>query len=163
AERRTLKSFGVRLGAHSVWLPALMRGRAPAVAQAFVANEAFGPAPGVAALRDPPPSARVLAAYGLRPVGRLAAGVEFLEAMAERRARIKGALTETDLAELGISPEQGKTLAAGLKATRAQQPARPRKPAAPPTDSPFAALSALASPAPAPARRKRSRPRRKPA
>ncbi len=162
-ERRTLKSFGVRLGAHSVWLPALLKGRAPTVARAFVAAEGFRPGPaGVTALPDPPPSARALSAFGLRAVGRLAAGVELLEAAAERRARNKGVLGDTDRTELGLTPEQAGTLAAGLKPTRRQQPARARKTAKPPVDSPFAALSALTAP-PSPARRKRSRPRRKPA
>lgn len=163
AERRTLKSFGVRLGAHSVWLPALLKGRAPAVAQAFVAGERFRPDPaGVSALPDPPPSPRVLAAFGLRAVGRLAAGVELLESAAERRARNKGVLSEADLAELAITADEARALADGLRSTRAQQPGRPRKTAKPPKDSPFAALSVLAAPA-APDRRKRSRPRRKPA
>ena len=84
-----------------------------------------------------------------------------LESLAERRARNKGALTETDLAELGLTLEQAKALAAALKTTRARQPERAGRPPRPLPDSPFAALSVLT--APAPARRKRSRPRRKPA
>ena len=163
AERRTLKSFGVRAGVHSVWLPALLKGRAPTVAQAFVAGEAFRPGGGgVTALPEPAPSARLLSAFGLRAVGRLAAGVELLESAAERRARNKGLLSETDLTELAITLEQAKALAAGVKAPRAPSPGRSRKPAKPPVDSPFAALSALATPQ-APTRRKRLRPRRKPA
>ena len=154
-ERRTLKSFGVRLGAHSVWLPALLKGRAPAVAQAFVAGEAFRPGSGgLTALPEPPPSARLLSAFGLRAVGRFAAGVEMLESVAERRARNKGVLSETDLAELGLSLEQARALATGLKSTRAQRPGRPPRTTKPPKDSPFAALSALTAPQ-APARRKR--------
>jgi len=128
-----------------------------------VAGEPFRPAAGgVTALPDPPPSPRVLSAYGLRAVGRLAAAVELLESAAERRARNKGALSEGDLAELAITPDQAKALATGLKPKRAQQPGRQRAPAKPPKDSPFAALSALTAP-PAPVRRKRSRTRRKPA
>src|SRR5690606_33276335 len=38
-ERRTLKTFGVRLGAYSIWLPALLKDRARGLAQAFVADE----------------------------------------------------------------------------------------------------------------------------
>src|SRR5690606_32303937 len=133
------------------------------VAQAFVAGEPFRPsAGGVTALPDPPPSPRVLSAYGLRAVGRLAAGVELLEAAAERRARNKGALSGADLAELAITPDQARALAAGVKPRRAQQPGRQRAPTKPPKDSPFAALSALTAPH-APARRKRPRTRRKPA
>lgn len=159
-ERRTLKSFGVRLGAHSVWLPALLKGRARALAQAFVADQPFRP--GATALTPLPetlPSARLLSAFGLRAVGRVAAGVEMLEALTERRGRNKGALNETDLAELGVTLEQAKALAGALKSTRAQQPDRAGRGPKPATDSPFAALSVLA--APAPARRKRPRPHRK--
>jgi len=160
-ERRTLKTFGVRLGAHSVWLPALLKGRGPTVAQAFVAGEPFRPGPtALTLLPDPPPSARLLAAFGLRAVGRFAAGVEMLESLAERRGRNKGAVAETDLAELGITLEQAKALAGALKSTRAQQPDRANRPAKPPADSPFAALSALTPPA-AP-RRKRPRKRTAP-
>ena len=160
-ERRTLKSFGVRLGAHSVWLPALLRGRGPAVAQAFVAGEPFRPGgAALTALPEPAPSPRLLSAFGLRAVGRVAAGVEMLESLAERRACNKGMLTETDLAELGITLEQAKTLAGALKSVRAQQPDRPTQGARPGKDSPFAALSVLT--APVASRRKRTR-RRKPA
>jgi ATP-dependent RNA helicase SUPV3L1/SUV3 len=160
-ERRTLKSFGVRLGSHSVWLPALLRGRGPTVAQAFVADEAFRPGrTALTALPEAAPSARLLSAFGLRAVGRVATGVEMLESLAERRARNKGMLTGTDLAELGITLEQAKTLAGALKSTRAQQPDRPTQGALPRKDSPFAALSVLTAPV-AP-RRKRTR-RRKPA
>jgi len=160
-ERRTLKTFGVRLGAHSVWLPALLKGRGLVVAQAFTAGEPFRP--GVTALTPLPstaPSARLLSAFGLRAAGPYAIGVERLESLAERRARNKGALSEADLAELGITPEQAKTLAAALRTTRAGQADRPGRPAKPALDSPFAALSVLT--APPPGRRKRTRQRRKP-
>ncbi|MBI2261296.1 MAG: phosphonate-binding protein [Caulobacterales bacterium] len=158
-ERRTLKSFGVRLGAYSVWLPALLKGRGPGVAQAFVAGEPFRPAvSALTALPETPPSARLLSAFGLRAVGRVAAGVEMLESLAERRARNKGVLGETDLAELGLTLEQARALAGALKSTRAQQPDRPAHGARPVKDSPFAALSVLTAPA-APARRKRPRKR----
>ncbi|MDQ7813186.1 helicase-related protein [Brevundimonas sp.] len=160
-ERRTLKSFGVRLGAHSVWLPALLKGRGATVAQAFVAGEPFRPgATALTPLPETAPSARLLSAFGLRAVGRFAVGVERLESLAERRARNKGGLSETDLAELGISLEQAKSLAIALKATRAQQPDRSNRAAKAMPDSPFAALSVLTAPAPA---RRRRPPRRKPA
>ena len=95
-------------------------------------------------------------------MGQTAAGVEMLESVAERRARNNGVLSDTDLAELGITLEQARTLAGALKSTRAQQPDRGAR-TLKPKDSPFAALSALSPPPPAPARRKRPRPRRKPA
>ncbi|MBU2418946.1 MAG: phosphonate-binding protein, partial [Alphaproteobacteria bacterium] len=160
-ERRTLRTFGVRMGAHSVWLPALLKGRATAVAQAFVAGEPFRP--GAATLTPLPPvapSARLLSAFGLRAVGRFAVGVEWLESLAERRARNRGVLGETDLAELGITLDQAKALAVALKSTRAQQPDRATQAVRPVKDSPFAALSALTAPAPEPAGRKRPRRRK---
>ncbi|HYC97465.1 helicase-related protein [Brevundimonas sp.] len=158
-ERRTLKSFGVRLGAHSVWLPALLKGRGASVARAFVAGEPFRPgATALTPLPETAPSARLLSAFGLRAVGRVAAGVEMLEALAERRARNRGVLGETDLAELGVTLEQAKALSLALKSTRAQQPDRTASGGRAVKDSPFAALSALAAPA-APARRKRPRRR----
>ena len=158
-ERRTLKTFGVRLGAHSVWLPALMKGRGATVARAFVAGEPFRPGAGtLTALPEAAPSARLLSAFGLRAVGRVAARVEMLESLAERRARNKGVLAEADLAELGLTPEDARTLAAALKSTRAQQPDRPGRGPKPAADSPFAALSVLAPPA-TPGRRKRPRRR----
>ncbi len=160
-ERRTLKTFGVRLGAHSVWLPALLKGRGAAVARAFVAGEAFRP--GASTLTPLPPaapSARLLSAFGLRAVGRFAVAVEALESLAERRARGKGMLADTDLAELDITLDQAKALAIALKSTRAQQPDGTKQAGRPVKDSPFAALSALTAPAPEPARRKRPRRRK---
>ncbi|MBW8304489.1 MAG: phosphonate-binding protein, partial [Brevundimonas sp.] len=141
-ERRTMKGFGVRLGAHSVWLPALLKGRGAAVAQAFVAGEPFRPgATPLTLLPDPPPSARLLWAFGLRAVGRFAVGVETLVSLAERRARNKGVLGDTDLTELGLRLEQAKVLAGALRTTRAQQADRPNRAPKPMPDSPFAALS----------------------
>jgi len=161
-ERRTLKTFGVRLGIHSVWLPGVLKTRARALAQAFVAGEAFRPHPlGLTPLPERTPSARLLAAFGLRAVGPFAATVEGLESMAERRSRRDGRLTETDLAELGLLAAEAKTLALALKTTRAQQPDRAATAWRPPKDSPFAVLSAL-TPAAVPTRAKRRRTRRAP-
>ncbi|MBU4136080.1 MAG: phosphonate-binding protein, partial [Alphaproteobacteria bacterium] len=158
-ERRTLRTFAVRMGAHSVWLPGVLKTRARALAQAFVAREVFRPgATTLTVLPEPPPSPRLLSAFGLRAVGKVAAGVEMLEAMSERQAAGKGVLTEADLAALGVSLDEAKGLTAALKASRAQQPDRDDRSRAV-KDSPFAALSALTA-APAPARAKRKRPRR---
>ncbi|MFA4892992.1 helicase-related protein [Brevundimonas sp.] len=162
-ERRTLKTFGVRIGAHSVWLPALLKDRSRALAQAFVVGEAFRPrAARLSPAPAPPPSPRALAAFGLRVAGRFAAPVELLEALTERKARGKGLLSEADLTDLGVTLDEAKALTAALKTTRAQQPDRDATRARPVKDSPFAILSALtAPPAPAPAiRSKRRRPRR---
>jgi ATP-dependent RNA helicase SUPV3L1/SUV3 len=156
-ERRTLRTFGVRLGAHSVWIPALLKARARTLAQAFVARESFRPGPAaLTLLPEPPPSPRTLSAFGLRAAGRFAASVELLETLSERRARGGGRLSETDMAELGVTAEDLRILAAALKTTRAQQPDREPGGPQPPKDSPFAALSALTA-APEPPRRRRKR------
>jgi ATP-dependent RNA helicase SUPV3L1/SUV3 len=147
------------MGVHSVWLPGLLKPRARALAQAFVARESFRPGmTALTALPATPPSPRLLSAFGLRVVGRSVAGVEMLEALAERQAAGKGILTEADLAALGISLVEAKALTSALKASRAQQVDRDDRPKAV-KDSPFAALSALTAP-PAPPRAKRKRPRR---
>ncbi|HEY0102863.1 MAG TPA: helicase-related protein [Brevundimonas sp.] len=158
-ERRTLRTFGVRLGAHSVWLPALLKARARTLAQAFVAREPFRPGPAALTLMpEPSPSPRTLSAFGLRTAGRFAVGVELLEALSERRAKGGGRLTDTDMAELGVAAEDLRILAAALKTTRAQQPDRERGAPTVPKDSPFAALSALTA-ASEPGRRRRPRKR----
>ncbi|HEX8661176.1 MAG TPA: helicase-related protein, partial [Brevundimonas sp.] len=90
-ERRTLRTFGVRMGAHSVWLPALLKARPRALAQAFTAGESFRPGgQTLTLLPDPAPTSRHLSALGLRAVGRFAASVDLLEGMTERRAKGKG-------------------------------------------------------------------------
>ncbi len=161
AERRTLKAFGVRLGAHSVWLPGLLKDRARGVAQAFVAGSSASTNPaGLGALADPPPSPRQLSAFGLRAVGRFTAPVEWLEALSERRARGGGRLGAEDLAALGVSEADAKSLLAALKTPRAQQPEQQGREPKPVKDSPFAALSTLTAPQPAATRRRRPRRRR---
>ena len=160
-ERRTLRTFAVRMGSHSVWLPGVLKPRARALMQAFVAREPFRPgATALTALPGTPPSPRLLSAFGLRAVGRVAAGVEMLEALAERQAAGKGVLNEADLAALRVSLEEAKALSAALKASRAQKPDRDEARARPVKDSPFAVLSALSAPPVPAARPKRRRARR---
>jgi ATP-dependent RNA helicase SUPV3L1/SUV3 len=161
AERRTLRTFGVRMGAHSVWLPALLKPRPREVAQAFTGGWAFWRrSEGVTLLPSPAPPPRRLSAFGLRAVGRYVAPVELLEAMAERRAAGKGTLSEEDLQALGMTIGEATALIAALKTTRARQPDRPGKTPKPVKDSPFAVLRALAAPLDPAARTKRRRPRR---
>jgi ATP-dependent RNA helicase SUPV3L1/SUV3 len=137
----------------------VLKPRARALMQAFVAGEPFRPGTtALTALPATPPSLRLLSAFGLRVVGRSVAGVEMLEALAERQAAGKGILTEADLAALGISLEEARALSAALKASRAQQVDRDDRPKAV-KDSPFAALASLNQPA-VPPRAKRKRPRR---
>lgn len=160
-ERRTLKTFGVRVGAHSVWLPALLKDRPRAVAQAFVGREPFRPAGTLTLLPDPAPSPRLLSAFGLRAVGRWAVSVDLLEAMSEARAKGKGTVSDVNLTTLNMTKDQVQALFAALKSTRAQQEDTAERSIRPVKDSPFAALSALTQPAPVPDRAKRRRPKRK--
>jgi ATP-dependent RNA helicase SUPV3L1/SUV3 len=156
-ERRTLKTFGVRLGAHSVWLPALQKDRARVLAQAFVADHPFRPrASGLTLLPEPPPEPRLLSAFGLRAVGRFAAPVDLLEALSER-AKGCGKVSDADLAALGLKTDEAQGLFNGLKTTRARQPDRAGRAPPPVKDSPFAALAALATPAAPEPRRRRPR------
>lgn len=157
AERRTLKEFGIRLGAHSVWLPGLMKDRARALMQAFVASEPWRPrSGGLTVLSDPAPSPRVLSAFGVRAVGRVAASVDLLEALAERTARKKGRLDEADLTALGLKRDEAAMLTSRLRPARDQRADKTPKLAANPA-SPFAALAALTAPVRPPRAR---RPRR---
>lgn len=159
-ERRTLRTFGVRMGVHSIWLPALLKGRSRALAQAFTAGAHFRPGgQTLTLLPDPAPTPRHLSALGLRAAGQFAAPVDLLEGLTERRARRKGSLSDEDLAELGLTSAEAGALSASLKTTRARQPDRPGQTPKPVKDSPFAALSVLTAPPPA-GRAKRRRPRR---
>ncbi|MGV8929269.1 MAG: helicase-related protein [Brevundimonas sp.] len=158
-ERRTLRTFAVRVGTHSVWLPGVLKARARTLGQAFVAGEPFRPGPtALTALPPTLPSPRLLSAFGLRAVGKMAAGVEMLESLSERLTAGKGVLGEDDLAALGVSLDEAKALTAALRVSRARTPDKGEARIV--RDSPFAALSALTAPAPVPARAKRKRSRR---
>ncbi|MDP3378651.1 MAG: phosphonate-binding protein, partial [Brevundimonas sp.] len=161
-ERRTLKTFAVRVGAHSVWLRGVMKARARGFAQAFAPSpplvSATGPQTPLPAPVEPM-TARGLSARGLRAVGRWLVPVEALEAMAELRGRSAGRLTEEALGHLGWSADQAKQIIPAVKTARVQKPDVPGKARAP-KDSPFAALAALTE-RPAPVRRKPARRRRK--
>ncbi len=158
AERRTLRSFAIRVGAHSVWLPGLMKPRARPFAQAFLTPPLIAATPDLIAAPKQPPSPRRLSAHGLRQAGRWLAAVETLEKMAELRAEGKGRLSDAALVDLGWSADQARQIIAALKTVRAQMPDKPGRPVAIP-HSPFAALAVLTEAPAAP--RKRRRPRRK--
>jgi ATP-dependent RNA helicase SUPV3L1/SUV3 len=81
-ERRALKGFGVRFGAFSLYLPALLTPEAQEVAGVFaeLAQPGWRPADkGLAALPQPQPPAQALSLRGLRGIAGLAAPVEALE------------------------------------------------------------------------------------
>lgn len=158
--RRTIKTFAIRVGTHSVWLPGALKARGRVVAQAFASDEPFRAAgEGLMLLPIPAPSVRALSAFGRRAVGRWSAPVELLETLAElKTAAGKGEIPAKALGEIGLKPAEAAALLNALRTLRAQQPDRPGgKPVVNP-DSPFAKLAELTAPT-QPARRKR--PRRK--
>jgi ATP-dependent RNA helicase SUPV3L1/SUV3 len=177
-ERRALRGLGVRLGAFSLYMPALLKPDARALALALAARELPGwrPAPDqVSRLPAQPPSGRALAAFGLRAVGGLAAPVEQLERLDELlRAGVKqgGGVLLSDQAReaLGWNLDEARQILRGLgfapiKRAGEETAWRRRfekdfaiehRPIVP--HSPFAALAALKG-EPAPARRPRRRRR----
>jgi ATP-dependent RNA helicase SUPV3L1/SUV3 len=182
-ERRALKSLGVRFGAFSLFLPALLAPQALSFCAAFaeLARPDWRPAAdALSALPRPAPPPEALSLRGLRAVAGLAAPVaalERLDALA-RAATPQGAsavrLTPEVLADLGWEPGHAerilralgfaparKTGAAGSGLWRRRPRSAETSPAGP-AASPFAALAAVATPlAPPAARARRNRVRRR--
>jgi len=178
AERRALRALGVRFGAFSVFLPALLEPEALAFSSAFsrlgAPNWAAVPKR-LTALPNPPPPATSLSGLGLRAVGGLAAPVEALERLGDAlraapRERGGARLSDEAIETLGWTRAEVEQLLRALGYRRlGKGPGAPawRRPAtaAPkttgaekPRPSPFAALAAL-NPRPPRAKRRR-RPRR---
>jgi ATP-dependent RNA helicase SUPV3L1/SUV3 len=182
AERRELKSLGVRFGAFSLYLPALLTPEALSFSTAFadLAMPHWRPRPdGLSPLPHPAPSPLALSQRGLRAVAGLSAPIERLERldalMREGPVRHGGVeLTDAALAALGWTREEGVRILRGLAFTPARGSPkqadtlwRRRKSAsealakpAPAPASPFAALAALTPIAPPAPRRKRRRVRK---
>lgn len=157
-ERRTIKTFAIRVGTHSVWLPGALKPRGRVLAQAFAAAEPFRAKPAALTLLPiPAPSMRSLSAFGVRAAGRWAVPVEDLERAADLRREGKGALSDAALKSLGWTAGDARMIQAALKTVRAQMPDRDGKPVVVRPDSPFAKLAELTA-APPP---RRKRPRRK--
>jgi ATP-dependent RNA helicase SUPV3L1/SUV3 len=183
AERRALRSLGVRIGAFSLCLPAQLAPDARALAGAFAALvdpdwPAFAPGPTSPPRRlaDPAPPARALGLRGLVAVGEWAVPVESLErldAILRGRARqgegwvlSPGALAQLGWSEieagailpgLGFAPVGGARSGAPTAWRRRKtSPRRARPPQTAPA-SPFAALAVLKA---APIRKRRARRRR---
>jgi ATP-dependent RNA helicase SUPV3L1/SUV3 len=122
AERRALKGLGVRFGAFSLFIPALLTPQARAFAAAFAALAApdWRPDPErPTALPEPAPPPAALAAFGLRAVAGLAVPVEALEALdAALRANPRQAgcavLSEAAIAALGWTPDEAGRILRGL-------------------------------------------------
>ena len=178
-ERRMLRGLGVKLGAFSVYIPALLRPEARMLTQALAARDVPVWRPAIAEPSRLPvqaPAPRTLAAFGLRAVQGLAVPVEQLERLDELlRAGVKqnGGVVFSDQAreDLGWTADQSREILKGLgfaAIRRSDQPVAWRRRAerefsiehrpilAP--NSPFAALAALKGDA-APMRRPRRRRR----
>jgi ATP-dependent RNA helicase SUPV3L1/SUV3 len=170
AERRTLRALGVKLGAFSIYMPALLKPGARELAQAFMRRDgAWRPLAGVSRLPEPQPAPRLLAAFGLRAVRHLAVPVEQLEDLDEALRAGSGVLAQAARDALNWGPDETQTILRGLgftpvkgKSNTWRRRPEPEQvgPAKPQPASPFAALAALQA-QPAPARRRRRRPRAK--
>jgi ATP-dependent RNA helicase SUPV3L1/SUV3 len=187
AERRTLRTLGVRFGAFSLFLPDLLNPDALGFSRAF-AHCALPDWParsdGISDLANIAPPPQVLAALGLRAVGRLAVPVldlEQLDSLMRSQPAVNGAMSLTTgaLGVLGWGLDQASSLLRGLgfspvgkitadapslwrrRRAGAQRPVLGQEVAAP-SNSPFAALAALkaASPVPQRPRRRRSKHKR---
>jgi ATP-dependent RNA helicase SUPV3L1/SUV3 len=175
AERRALRSLGVRIGAFSLHLPGLLTEDAQAFAQSLKADPTAPAAGKVSRLKPGPVDVKGLSARGLMAVGGLAVPVEQLEALDEalRAAPQKagGSVVSDQLVEgLGWAAKDATDILRGLGLTPVNRdhPIAWRRRGAgrataatlvsPPPGSPFAALARLQVPVPAP---KPRRPRRK--
>jgi ATP-dependent RNA helicase SUPV3L1/SUV3 len=176
AERRALRSLGVRIGAFTLDLPSLGEPAARELLAAYAALSAPGwkpPADALSRLPSPAPDAALLAAHGLRAVGGWAAPASALERMDEllrANEHLTGQRRLSDQAreELGWTPAQADDILRALQFTPKTKPEpgqppplrrrEPRVESAPVLrpDSPFAALAALRPVAPVRVPRRRS-------
>ncbi len=184
-ERRALKALGVRFGAFSLYLPALLTPEAQLVGAVFaeLARPGWRPiADALTALPRPAPPPEALSLRGLRAVGGMAAPVlalERLDAMARAAPGPSDGsihLTPQLLAGLGWNPGQAAQILRALGFAPAGKAAptesglwrrRPTSAIAPagaprtPGASPFAALAPLVRPPASQARRAHRRRRRR--
>ncbi|CAN5417614.1 helicase-related protein [soil metagenome] len=173
AERRALKSLGVRIGAFSLFLPSVLRPEVLATVRALTPGGWRGQSERLAAAPSPTPDARALSANGLRLVGKYVAPVEMLERLDAllREGQKPGGVVLTDAARetLGWTPAEAAAVLRALDYTPALRPKegdpilwkrrgaqRPEPKVIARPDSPFAALAKLAEPPP-----RRKKPRRR--
>jgi ATP-dependent RNA helicase SUPV3L1/SUV3 len=182
AERRALRSLGVRLGAFSIFLPGLLTPRARSFSAAFAQGRDWRPPHDrLSPLPSPAPPPPALAAHGLRSVGRWAAPVDALERLdallrAAPRQGGGSVLSDQAIEELGWTDAQARDVmrALGYAPARRAEPGQAvawrlrrarasSEPVRGPAEhsSPFAALAAL-KPRP-PRRRRPARKRARPA
>jgi len=181
-ERRTLKGFGVRFGAFSLYLPALLTPEALGIGDVFaeLARPGWRPAAdALTALPHPAPPPEALSLRGLRAIAGMAAPVlalERLDALARAAPECAAGavqLTPELLANLGWNAGQAEPILRALgfaparKAEAAEsslwrrRPTSAKAPPGGPAASPFAALAPLVKPPAPPARRARRKRRRR--
>jgi ATP-dependent RNA helicase SUPV3L1/SUV3 len=177
-ERRVLKSFGVRFGAFSLYLPALLTAEAQAIGGVFaeLAAPHWRPANDITPLPHGPLPPEALSLRGLRSVAGMAVpalALERLDALA-REGHVNNGLfelTPQSLAALGWKPGTAEQIlrALGFVRVRKNEPGEPslwrRRPMAARTTAPAVAAApaeARARPQTPSARRaKRRRARRR--
>ncbi|HEY4926717.1 MAG TPA: hypothetical protein VII20_20085, partial [Roseiarcus sp.] len=180
-ERRILKGLGVRFGAFSLYLPALLAPEAQAICNAFAELAEPDWRPGGGALNvlpRPAPPPEALALRGLRAIAGFAAPVlalERLDALARAATPDGGGailLTAEMLAGLGWEPGQAKQILRALGFAPTRKPAagdhglwrrrRQQAEGAEPAGSAFAVLAPLnAEPSSRARRARRKRVRRR--
>jgi ATP-dependent RNA helicase SUPV3L1/SUV3 len=130
-ERRVLKSFGVRFGAFSLYLPALLEPEARAIGAIFAELAAprwRPPADQLSPLPHPHPSAEALGLRGLVAVAGMSAPVlalERLDALARAAAPNRAGAVELTpglLATLGWKPGQAEAILRALGFVRLRSP-----------------------------------------
>jgi ATP-dependent RNA helicase SUPV3L1/SUV3 len=176
-ERRSLKSLGVRFGAFSLYLPALLAPEARAIGAMFadLAAPRWRPAAdGPSVLPHPAPPPEALSLRGLRAVAGMALPVlalERLDALARAPPERAGAieLTAEFAAGLGWTLAQGEQILRGLGFRRGRgrdsteaslwrrRSLTMRTPPCVPREAPPAAPEKRAAPSAVPARRARRR------
>ena len=111
-ERRAMRAEGVRFGAFSLYMPALLETAAVDFSAAFAHLEAPSWRPNrdrLTPLPQPQPSDRALAAFGLRAVGPFAVAVETLEAL-DARLREVPPVKSPGGAGVALPPDLAETL-----------------------------------------------------
>ena len=111
-ERRAMRAEGVRFGAFSLYMPALLETAAVDFSAAFAHLEASNWRPNrdrLTPLPQPQPSDRALAAFGLRAVGPFAVAVETLEAL-DARLREVPPVKSPGGAGVALPPDLAETL-----------------------------------------------------
>jgi len=163
-DRKSLGKFAIRIGTHAVWLPAVLKPRAMAFAQAFVGRNAGWAltGPGVIDLRGEKPTPKALAAFGRQIVGRYSIPVDVLETYADlSRKAGRGDMPQESLDILGWTEAQVRSVRSALRPARRDDSVSTSSAPVIDADSPFAALMSfkveVAAPPAKPAKPRRAK------